>query len=183
MASAHRPRGVRSPSPADSLEVTLREPPGDRDAIDTESGETLRVVELDSDPDALAGLCEDLDLSVAEDEPGRDTVEDEVVGRDEVLAALRRDLAGYAFEDATGLDATDAAPGGRTRSRCSDRPAASASAPPDRPWSTSSSWPGVQGPRPSCSWSISSTSRQHPEPPSWTWHQLPSVTAATAAGS
>ncbi len=63
---------------ADSLAVTLQEPLGDRAVIDAESGETLPVVELDPDPDSLAGLCQDMDLSVAEDEPGLDTVEDAI---------------------------------------------------------------------------------------------------------
>ena len=36
---------------ADSLEVTLHDQLGDRDVIDAESGETLRVVEFDPDAD------------------------------------------------------------------------------------------------------------------------------------
>jgi hypothetical protein len=35
----------------DEVQVTLQEPLGDRDVIDAESGETLRVVELHPDPD------------------------------------------------------------------------------------------------------------------------------------
>ena len=35
----------------DEVQVTLQEPLGERDVIDAESGETLRVVELHPDPD------------------------------------------------------------------------------------------------------------------------------------
>lgn len=35
----------------DEVQVTLEHPLGDRDVIDAESGETLRVVELDPDAD------------------------------------------------------------------------------------------------------------------------------------
>jgi hypothetical protein len=67
-----------SPACLDEVQVTLQEPLGDRDVIDAESGEILRVVELDPHLGSLAGLCEDMDLEVAEDEPGLDTVEDAI---------------------------------------------------------------------------------------------------------
>lgn len=59
----------------DVVEASLHEPLGDRDVIDAESGETLWVVPLGADPDSLAGRCSEMDLTVAEDEPGLDTVE------------------------------------------------------------------------------------------------------------
>ncbi|MFN2344424.1 MAG: hypothetical protein ABR616_01745 [Dermatophilaceae bacterium] len=80
---------------ADSLEVALQQPLGDRDVIDAESGGTLRVVELDTDPGSLAGLCEDMDLSVAEDEPGLDTVEDAI---DAFVASGGEFLANATFQ-------------------------------------------------------------------------------------
>ncbi len=61
-----------------SLDVSLREPLGDRPIIDGESGETLPVVPMGADTDSLAGFCEEMEVALAEGEPGRDTAEEAI---------------------------------------------------------------------------------------------------------
>ena len=55
----------------------------------------IPAVALDVDPDSLAGLCSDMDLTVAEDEPGLDTVEDAI---DAFVASGGDFLADATFE-------------------------------------------------------------------------------------
>jgi len=62
----------------DSLDVSLRDPLGDRPIIDWESGETLPVVPLDVNPGSLGGLCEEMEVALAEGEPGRDSPEEAI---------------------------------------------------------------------------------------------------------
>lgn len=79
----------------DILEVSLHKPLGDRDVIDAESGEALPVERLDAHPDSLAGLCEEMDLEVAEDEHGLDTAEDAI---DAFVGSGNSFLANATFE-------------------------------------------------------------------------------------
>lgn len=65
---------------ADGLAVTLEDPLDGRALIDLVSEQPIDVTYPDAaaDPDSLAGLCSDMDVAWAEDEPGLDTADEAI---------------------------------------------------------------------------------------------------------
>ena len=62
-----------APACLDEVRFTLQDPLGDRDVIDAESHETLRVVELHPDPDGYGAAAADRDRASVWAWRGRDT--------------------------------------------------------------------------------------------------------------